>query len=708
MQFRAAVRARNLPRAAGLPLDPPEATSQNPPAAMLLHALLLFLPSPQATSDSVHEVEALADGSILVAAGGDRTAIPRGIVFRIARDGTLLHAWQAPTLWTHSAAPTSGGAVLVTDTDNDRLLEIAADGTVLWDSDAVAPFSDGSRLRYPNDAEVLPDGTFLVSDRDNHRVLQIDRSGTVLWQYGVTGVPGSGPGHLRGPHNPERLPSGNTLIADSGNDRVLEVDPAGAVVWSWSGGGAGGLAWPRDADLISTGEILITDSRNDRLLVVDRGGSVRLDIPVRSLPYDADELPGGTFLVGGGSAYEVDSTGAVLWEWPDQRPPVVRSLAVHNPSTGVDLAVVVHLPADASAADPRPAIVHVPGGSGAGGGFYADSEDWARAGWIGVHFDPDGRGASTNGGAYTVEDYDGFLQQDGLHEVLRAVAALPEVDPGRLVVYSFSYGITMASGALARYPDDPPVAVLVDWEGPASRAETAAVNGGHVPVDPGDDLFWSEREAITFLPGVRSVYLRLQSAVDHHPPHPGNFHAIDLADAALRPFFGGGGASPWVLVGGELDNPQDRSWTLADPPAWIPEDLDEDPYMAFRVQRELTRILFGPLLDVGGALTPGGTALVDLDGGSGRAGRGFQVAASAAYGPLARPGGGWLDLAAGGVLARTLSTGTLDAAGRAFLAWAIPPAPGLAGRDFLAQAVVLEAELPVPTAATPPQVIPIR
>lgn len=673
-----------------------------PRRAFLLAASALLLPAPpltaQAFPTNVHEVEGLADGSILITDGGGPTGTPGGIVFQVHPAEGLVHAWQARTSWTHSAEATGGGAVLVTDTGNDRVLEIDADGTILWDSDAVSPLSDGSVLRYPNDAKALPGGSILICDRDNHRVLEIDHAGTVLWQHGTTGVPGGGAARLRQPHNPQRLASGNTLIADSSNDRVIEVDAAGALVWEF--GGAGVLDWPRDVDEIAPGERLITDSRHARLLRVDLAGTVLATIPTDPMPYEADALPSGGYLVGGGSAYQLDAAGTKLWSWPDAAAPVVVATTVFNPSTGVNLAVTLHLPAGASAAAPRPALVQVPGGSGAGGGFYAECEKWARLGWVAVHFDPDGRGASTNGGTYTVEDYCGFLQQDGLREVLRALAARPEVDPARLVIYTHSYGITMGSGTLARYPDDPPVAILADWEGPASRDETASVNGGHVPVDPGNDPYWAEREAITFMPAVRASYLRLQSEMDHHPPHPGNFHAIDLANAALAPLFGGGGAAPQVTVDGELDNAPNRVWSLADPPAWIPETLDADPYRGCRAQREFERLLAAPRLTVSGVLAPGGVALIDLAAGPARAGFGFWFAAAAGTGPTARPGGGWASLSPDAVFAATFRSGTLDAAGDAALTLAIPPNPALSGRTFAAQALVLEASRPVPTAAS--------
>lgn len=74
------------------------------------------------------------------------------------------------------------------------------------------------------------------------------------------------------------------------------------------------------------------------------------------------------------------------------------------------------------------------------------------AGFVVVLFDPDGRGKSTG-----KEDFGGYIHQDGLAAVVRFTADLPYVDAQNMGLVTYSYGITMASGALARreYADQP-------------------------------------------------------------------------------------------------------------------------------------------------------------------------------------------------------------------------------------------------------------
>ncbi len=682
-------------------------------ARMKRYALVgLVLGAPagaQAVSNFPLELERLPDGSTLIADGGSIDGSTPGIVTLVAGDGTLLHVWSTPMNFTHSAELLSGGRVLVTDSNNDRVIEMARDGTVVWDSDDVTPLSDGSALAYPNDADPLPNGNVLLSDRDNHRVLELDHAGNVVWQFGVTGVAGGSATLINGPHNPDWLANGRVLFADSGNNRVLEVDPAtNAIVWEFQPLGPVTLLWPRDADRMPDGSTVIADSLNNRLVIADPGGAVTGLIPT-FFPYDVDALPGGTFLVGGGGpAVEIDGLGNTVWQYPPFSTSALDVPVVVNPTSGVPLHVHVHVPPGAGPSNRRPAVVYVPDLSDDGAPFEVDCTSFADLGFVAVHFDPDGRGQSTAGGTYTGEDYGGFVQQDGLREVLLHVAGRADVDAGRIAVYSRGYGVTMASGALARYPDAPPVAMLVDWEGPASRAETAQELGGHVPVPASDDAFWSEREAIAFLPSVRARYARIQTAVDHDPPHTGNFHAIDLANAALSTVFGGGGVSPDCRVNAELENPANRPWSLGAPPAWIPESIDvDDPHLEHRLHLLLQRGLFQPKLDLAGPAAVGGAAVFQLDAGAKAAGSFAVVGVAGGPGPTPFLFGGWLNLDVDGILLATLTATVLDGTGAGSVVYPIPPTPSLAGTQLFAQAFALTSE-PQPYVAAPPVAFTIQ
>ncbi len=258
-------------------------------------------------------------------------------------------------------------------------------------------------------------------------------------------------------------------------------------------------------------------------------------------------------------------------------PEAVRGLTlsesrVTNPTTGVALWVATARPVQGG--DRLPALVLVPGGVSAGSQSLRARQIDARiaqAGFVVVTFDPDGRGRS--GGS---EDAGGFAHQDGLAAVVRWVATQPAVDPEQIGIISLSYGVTMASGALARYPDLP-VRFLIDWEGPDSRASTGCHRGGTPLSHPCDDAaYWAEREAETFLRDVAVPYQRLQSARDHVQPDA--HHAVALINAATGAAYGGAGRSPWTRLN---DGPPNQTYTLETLPvlpeedgaAWLPRQL---------------------------------------------------------------------------------------------------------------------------------------
>lgn len=240
---------------------------------------------------------------------------------------------------------------------------------------------------------------------------------------------------------------------------------------------------------------------------------------------------------------------------------------VTNPSSGAALFVQVFYPDTWDGQTQLPALVLVPGGSGDSGAFLRSSPAGStvdvvnQAGYVAVIFDPDGRGQS--GGT---EDYNGFIQQDGLAEVIRFAATLTGIDPANIGLVTYSYGITMGAGALARHPDLP-VKFLMDWEGPANRNDTGGCDSGRLGhlkevATCSDESFWSQREASTFIGQIRVPYQRLQSEKDH--VQPDNAHAILMVNNAVN------GGVPWVRLNDLTPN---QTYDPANPPAMLPDDV---------------------------------------------------------------------------------------------------------------------------------------
>jgi hypothetical protein len=246
-------------------------------------------------------------------------------------------------------------------------------------------------------------------------------------------------------------------------------------------------------------------------------------------------------------------------------PPPIQEAFVTNPTSGVSLFVQVFRPQAGSG--PWPALVLVPGGRGAGSQSFRppEAQQYADLGFLVVAFDPDGRGRSSG-----TEDDDGFVHQDGLKAVIEYASGLPQSD-GQVVLASFSYGVTMATGALARYPELP-VVFFIDWEGPANRDDTGGCDADHTghlqDAGCGNEAFWSEREAATFIKEITVPYQRLQTLRDH--VQPDNDHAILLVNNATNVAFGGAGKSPWTRLNDEEPN---RVYGPGDPVDWLPEGV---------------------------------------------------------------------------------------------------------------------------------------
>ncbi|KAF0107410.1 MAG: hypothetical protein FD146_1888 [Anaerolineaceae bacterium] len=242
---------------------------------------------------------------------------------------------------------------------------------------------------------------------------------------------------------------------------------------------------------------------------------------------------------------------------------------VTNPASGARLYVRVFYPDNWNGTDALPALVLMPGG-------IAESDPLkaarlAGSGFLVIIFDADGRGQSEG-----TEDYNGFVTQDGLAAVILAAAQLPGLDTERYGLVSYSYGVTAATGALARYPDLP-IDFYIDWEGPVDRFYTTTGCGDNraegIQWQPcSDNAWWSEREAVNFIGNVNVPYQRIQSQEDHVQLN--NNHAIDIVNAAVA------GGVPWARLN---DYSPNQTYNVNNPPAMIPET--EDRMLEQRVAR---------------------------------------------------------------------------------------------------------------------------
>lgn len=524
-------------------------------SVFLIVAAAASTPAPAVMLKMPFGIERLPDGHTLICdALGETDMEARAI--EVDSLGAL--AWtyiKCDVPFLHTARRLANGNTLMSASNSNSIVEVDRHGDRVW--------TMAAGLEYPNEAYRLPSGNTLITDRDNNRVIEVTPEHKIVWSYS----------NLEGPHNGNRLPNGNTLICDSRDDRVIEVDATRVVVWQY----ATNLAWPRCAQRLPNGNTLITDTGHHQVIEVDASGATVWSASGLVLPYEAARLENGNTLVSCGSGLapgrvvELSPAGQIVWQYPHTVEVMVETLWVVNPSSGCSLYVHIHRPAYADSSHRVPGVVFVPYATGFGSSFDSTGlpDDIAADGFAFLHFDPDGRGQS---GAYP-ENYNGYVHQDGLQACLSLLAGRSYVDTSRLGVYSRGYGITMASGALARYAE-PRVKFLLDYEGPANRRQTCQDSGGLVPVPADSNPFWQEREAGRFMRQVPAAYLRMQTEVDHNPNIPHNRHCIQLIDSATAVEHGGRGISHWTRVNDSVMNPPNRVYTPSarmSLPTWIPE-----------------------------------------------------------------------------------------------------------------------------------------
>ena len=264
------------------------------------------------------DVERLEDGNTLVTDAGDEFG-NGSEVFEIDPIGNIVWHCGIQLNFAHSAKRLRNGNTLISDTLNNRVIEVNKQSEIIFSSDewsdGTGRLSDGTHLDYPNDAHELTDGTLLITDRNNNRCVICGRNGLVLWQFSD---------QIVHPHNADMLENGNVLIANSDADMVMEISRDNCIVWSYGKEEGQDLSFPRDADRLENGNTLITDSRNHRVIEVSPEGKIVWEYKADYYAsfYEADRLTNGNTLIADQHHHqilEIDAFGNIVWQFRNKR-----------------------------------------------------------------------------------------------------------------------------------------------------------------------------------------------------------------------------------------------------------------------------------------------------------------------------------------------------------------------------------------------------
>ncbi len=146
----------------------------------------------------------LADGNLLI------SEINGSWVSEYTLRGKLAWTTQLPISYPSDPQQLGPDRYLIADyASPGQIIEFNRKGQVLY---RYHPLSGPGMLDHPSLAEMLPSGVIMVNDDYNDRMIAIDPvTKALVWQYGVTGLPGTGPGRLNTPDGFDLLlPNGTT------------------------------------------------------------------------------------------------------------------------------------------------------------------------------------------------------------------------------------------------------------------------------------------------------------------------------------------------------------------------------------------------------------------------------------------------------------------------------------------------------------------
>jgi hypothetical protein len=195
------------------------------------------------------------------------------------------------------------GNVLIADQFNNRVVETAPDGQIVWSFGRGPNDFTAQSIIGVNDAErigtlTLMTGTGTPANLINelpvdvpapdNRVILVDRSGKIVWQYGQFRIAGSGFNLLNTPVQSTFIPcsrhhckhlcgQSSILITDQGNNRVILVNKKKNVIWQYPVSNTAPqdlLNSPNSAQKLKNGNYLIADENNNRAVEISRSHKI--------------------------------------------------------------------------------------------------------------------------------------------------------------------------------------------------------------------------------------------------------------------------------------------------------------------------------------------------------------------------------------------------------------------------------------------------
>jgi hypothetical protein len=124
----------------------------------------------------INDVDRIGEDRYLVSVRNENELLiierGEGVVEQIGGDGVLRQQ--------HNPQMIQDDTILVADSHHDRIVELRrfdSGWRPVWSVNSVA----GTSLSWPRDADRLPNGNTLITDSKNNRVIEVNENGTVIW-----------------------------------------------------------------------------------------------------------------------------------------------------------------------------------------------------------------------------------------------------------------------------------------------------------------------------------------------------------------------------------------------------------------------------------------------------------------------------------------------------------------------------------------------
>jgi uncharacterized protein (TIGR03663 family) len=178
----------------------------------------------------------------------------------------------AAKIWNYGVAPTAEQAVI--DPYQGKGILVAADKII------GSPGNGPGQFNRPRGLAIAPDGSLYIADTDNSRIVHIAADGTPLHSWGTFADILKGPapeGTMNQPWGVAVGPDGSVYVADTFNFRIEKYTADGQFIKMWGYFGQAEVPeafWgPRDVAVDAKGQLYVVDTGNKRIVIFDADGN---------------------------------------------------------------------------------------------------------------------------------------------------------------------------------------------------------------------------------------------------------------------------------------------------------------------------------------------------------------------------------------------------------------------------------------------------